>query len=188
MQDFAARLGRLGPVECFDYAYQVAGRRSPDRLPTLIATHRAAFERLEPRADQASVLIGKSMGGRIGCHLALELAKENTGKARPSALVCLGYPLIGQNGSVRDEVLFALATPVLFVQGTRDAMCPLDKLEAVRARMSARSELHVVEGGDHSLTLTKTALKARGQTQADLMDQIVEQIRLFVATNQPPLP
>ena len=74
------------------------------------------------------------MGGRVGCHVALE--------ETVAGVICLGYPLqSGATGAMRDEVLLALRTPILFVQGSRDALCPLDKLAAVRARMTAPSTL-----------------------------------------------
>lgn len=125
------------------------------------------------------MLVGKSMGGRIGCHVA---AEDPTIAA---ACVCLGYPLVGvaragKPGKVRDEVLYALRTPVLFVQGTRDALCPLPKLKAVRRRMSAPSALHVVESGDHSLVATKAQLKREGRTQADVEADVVRAIREFL--------
>jgi predicted alpha/beta-hydrolase family hydrolase len=175
MREFAERLARLGPVSAFDYAYQRAGRRTPDRQPLLLQAHREALTALRAAHSEPAVLIGKSMGGRMGCHLAVELA-ENA----PRALVCLGYPLIGQNGSVRDEVLRALRTPVLFVQGTRDPMCPLGELDKVRAQMLAPNELHVVEGGDHSLRVAVSALKARQTTQAALDDGIIGAIDDFL--------
>src|SRR5256885_6964080 len=40
-------------------------------------------------------------------------------------------------------------SPILFVQGSRDALCPLPDLERVRAAMTAPSALHVVQGGNH---------------------------------------
>jgi predicted alpha/beta-hydrolase family hydrolase len=173
MRKFSERLAILGRVQGFDYPYQLAGRRSPDRLPVLVAAHRAAFDALDPGAPV--VLIGKSMGGRIGCHLANDLTPR-----RALALVCLGYPLVGQSGSLRDEVLLALRTPILFVQGSRDPLCPLDRLAEVRARMSAANELHVIEGANHSLELTKTMLKASGLTQDAVDASIVRRISDFL--------
>ena len=69
------------------------------------------------------------MGGRIGCHVSLE--------EKVDGLVCLGYPLcaMGDRTKLRDEVLRALTTPILFVQGTRDSLCPMDLLERVRTEM-----------------------------------------------------
>lgn len=158
------RLERLGPVRCFDYPYQLAGRRTPDRHPVLVDAHRAAFE--TARAGHSRVvLLGKSMGSRIGCHVAAEATARQ--QPAPRALVCLGYPLVGANGSVRDQVLLDLDTPILFVQGTRDRLCPLERLERTRARMRAPNELHVVEGGDHSLTLRAPRRAAASSRSAD---------------------
>jgi predicted alpha/beta-hydrolase family hydrolase len=181
MKAWAQRLAALGEVKPFDYPYQLAGKKSPDRPPVLVSSHRAALAALEVEHAGPIVLIGKSMGGRIGCHVAVELATEGVGAAqRPAALVCLGYPLVAPGGAVRDEVLLALDTPVLFVQGTRDAMCPLERLASVRARMKAESELHVVEGGDHSLVASAGALRQQGVTQKDVDQAIVAAIEAFV--------
>lgn len=174
MQAWAGRLAALGAVETFDYAYRRAGRRAPDRLPALIAAHREALQAARARHPRARrvVLAGKSMGSRVGCHLSVLEPVD--------ALVCLGYPLVGQNGAVRDEVLRALATPVLFVQGTRDGLCPLPQLETVRGAMRAVNALHVVEGGDHSLLLQKTALRARGTTQEEVDQAALAAIQAFL--------
>lgn len=176
------RLEPLGRVVSFDYPYQRAGKKSPDRPPVLVSSHRAELERLRAEHEGPIVLIGKSMGGRIGCHVAVELAREEADAgARPSALVCLGYPLVAPGGAVRDEVLVELRTPVLFVQGTRDPMCPLERLASVRGRMQAPSELHVVDGGDHSLVVQKRALTEQGLTQAGVDERIFAAIEAFVA-------
>ena len=173
MKAWAKRLETLGSVVTFDYPYMVAGRRSPDKLPVLIEAHIAALRTARKGRRGPVVLIGKSMGGRVGCHVALEDSVD--------ALVCLGYPLkgAGKSGQIRDEVLLALRTPVLFVQGTRDALCPLDLLAQVRSKMQAHNELHIVESGDHSLLATKQHLKTRGQTQADVDAQVLAAIDAF---------
>ena len=173
MRDLAARLETFAKVVPFDYPYRVEGRRAPDRPPVLIASHRAALERLEPETHKVA-LVGKSMGSRIGCHVAVEAS------SKPGALVCLGYPLVGQRGALRDQVLLELETPILFVQGTRDPLCPLEALAKVRARMKAPNELIVIEGGDHSLELSRAALTAQGTTQDRVNDQICAQIREFL--------
>jgi predicted alpha/beta-hydrolase family hydrolase len=172
MERWAARLAELGDVERFDYPYMKAGRRGPDRLPLLVGAHRAALAEARVRHPGPAILVGKSMGGRVGCHVALEEGVE--------ALVCLGYPLRGQRGEVRDEVLVALRTPVLFVEGTRDPLCPLDLLERVRGRMKAPTALHVVEGGNHSLEVGVRALAARGETQEDAEARALTAIAAFL--------
>ena len=177
------RLAAAGDVVAFDYPYMRAGRKSPDRLPALIAAHRAALDdAIAAFPGRCAVfLIGKSMGGRVGCHLAVEEAVAAPARAI-AGVVCLGYPLqSGSTGALRDQVLLALRTPILFVQGTRDPLCPLDKLAAVRARMTAVNRLHVVEGGDHSLEISAQQRKAAGETQADSDARVLAVIRDFVA-------
>ncbi len=174
MQAQKERLLPLGHVETFDYPYQLAQRKSPDRAPVLIAAHEQALERASQGHPGPRVLVGKSMGGRIGCHVAVKLADK------PAALVCLGYPLVGQRGDVRDAVLLELETPVLFVQGSRDPLCPLERLATVRAGMRAPNELHVVEGGNHSLAVGKRDLAARGLTQAALDAEVTRRIAEFL--------
>jgi uncharacterized protein len=177
MQRWAKRLATIGPVAAFDYPYMKERRKRPDPLPKLIAAHREALAQARETHPGPIVLIGKSMGGRVGCHLALE--------EEVAAVICLGYPLCGAGDQtrLRDEVLRALSTPILFVQGTRDSLCPLDLLESVRREMKAPNELHVVEGGDHSLLVSKGQLKASGQTQDEVDDRILEAIRGFVSAN-----
>ncbi len=170
-------MSEIGEVETFDYDYMRAGRRRPDRLPQLIAAHRKALEAArEKHQPDSTFLIGKSMGGRIACHVSLE--------EKVDGLVCLGYPLcaMGDRTKLRDEVLRALTTPILFIQGTRDALCPPDLLERVRAEMKAPNFLHVVEGGDHSLRIPKRQLQATSETQDDVDQRALQAISKFVST------
>src|SRR6266481_653624 len=175
MQNWKQRLLEMGAVETFDYDYMREGRKRPDPLPRLIAAHRQALQAArEKYQPDSTLLIGKSMGGRIGCHVSLE--------EKVDGLVCLGYPLcaMGNRTNLRDEVLRALTTPILFVQGTRDALCPLDLLEQVRVEMKAPNFLHIVEGGDHSLRVAKRQLQATGKTQEDVDHEILKAIVAFV--------
>lgn len=172
MTAWAGRLAALGTVVRFDYPYALAGRRSPDRLPVLVETHRARLAAARGRRAGPVVLAGKSMGARVGCHVAVEEPVE--------ALVCLGYPLRGARGDLRSDVLLALRAPVLFVQGSRDPLCPLDALAAVRSRMEAPTALHVVEGGNHSLQVGARALRAAGETQDEVDARALAAIGAFL--------
>jgi len=175
MQNWKRCLSGIGAVETLDYDYMREGRRRVDPLSKLIAAHREALnEARKKHPAQSTILIGKSMGGRVGCHLSLE---QNV-----DALVCLGYPLcaMGDRAKLRDEVLRALNIPVLFVQGTRDALCPLDLLERVRSEMKTQNVLHVVDGGDHSLRVPKRQLQAQAKTQEDVDQGILKAIAAFL--------
>ena len=174
MRTFARLLGTIGSVQSFDYPYALEGRSRPDPLPKLIAAHRAALASLRASHDGPIVLAGKSMGGRVGCHVALVDPVQ--------AVICFGYPLCGagDRSRLRDQVLLELSVPILFVQGTRDPLCPLDLLEGVRKRMPGPSTLYVVEGGDHSLIVSKTALKGVGSSQDEADDSMLTAITRFL--------
>lgn len=176
MQKWKHYLETIGDVVLFDYDYMREGRRRPDPPPLLIAAHRSALAAARENSSGPIFLIGKSMGGRIGCHVALE--EEVAG------VVCLGYPLCGggDRTKMRDKVLRELKTPILFVQGTRDPLCPLDLLEEVRLQMKAPNFLHLVEDGDHSLRGSKRVLQAGGETQDDIDQRILGAINEFVGS------
>src|SRR5438046_10698459 len=97
MQKWKKNLEGIEEVILFDYDYMREGRRRPDPLPQLIAAHRSALAEARAKSSGPIYLIGKSMGGRIGCHVALE--------EQVAGLICLGYRLGGRGGQtqLRDE-------------------------------------------------------------------------------------
>lgn len=173
MQAWRARLETLAPVHAFEYDYMAAGRRAPQRLPKLLAQHALALAAARATHGDPVVLIGKSMGGRVGCHLAVQ-------DPSVAGVVCLGYPLRTRAGKLRDAVLRELRVPVLFVQGTRDRMAPLDLLDAVRADMRVYSLVHRVDDGDHALKVAKRTLKRTDTTQDDHDAAAFDAVRAFV--------
>ena len=174
MQRWKERLSALGEVVTFDYPYMQERRKRPDPLPQLVGAHRHALDDVRRGSGQSTFLIGKSMGGRVGCHVALE---------EPVAgVICFGYPLCGGGdpAKLRDKVLRELRTPILFVQGTRDPLCPLDLLQNVINEMQAEHFLYIVEGGDHSLQVPKRQLQKAGETQEEVDQRILAAITQFV--------
>jgi predicted alpha/beta-hydrolase family hydrolase len=179
MKHWICLLRRIGKVRTLNYPYMLEKRSRPDRLPILIAAHRAALAKARLTHRGPIVLIGKSMGSRVGCHLAL--------KEKVKAVVCLGYPLCGRGDrkKMRDEVLLELRTPILFVQGTRDSLCPLDLLNSVRRRMKAANQLEIVDDGDHSLAVARRTLKVCEETQGDVDERVLNRIAAFVRSPEP---
>ena len=162
MKHYRSLLERFGPVESFDYAYMAAGKKRPDPMNRLLERHRQVLQQGREQHGNNVILAGKSMGGRMGCHLALT--------EEVSGVLCLGYPLkgMGATGKLRDQVLIDLKVPACFIQGTRDKLCPLELMKATLKKRSAPSTLHIVESGDHSLEPTKTFLKQNGLQVTDL--------------------
>lgn len=183
MQAWADRLAALGEVHAFDYPYMAAGRRLPDRMPALLEAHQAELGALRARlpASEADdiVLVGKSMGSRVACRVSAE--------APVRAVVCLGYPLVGQSKKrpVRDAELHCLGAPCLLVQGERDPFSPPEILARVLASCSPPPVLHVVPDGDHSLMARKRSLRQLGRTQEDLDAEALEAIASFLRSTGP---
>ncbi len=147
-----------------NFPYMEAGRRSPDRpavaVAALVAAFRVATERARPR--EPVWMSGKSFGGRM--------ASVAVSEGLPaSGLVFLGYPLHppGKPDRVRDEHLYPITVPMLFIQGTTDPFATPEVLKPALKRLGKRATLHAVEGGGHSFEVRGANRDAR-ETGASL--------------------
>ncbi|MGI9609348.1 MAG: alpha/beta hydrolase family protein [Acidimicrobiia bacterium] len=150
------------PVLTFNYPDMEAGRKAPNPARILLACHRAALAELRTRVDRV-VLAGKSMGGRMGSHVAAE--GEEVG-----GVVFYGYPLVGIGKTEpRDTSHLAdIGAPILLIQGTRDRMAPLDVITPV-VESTHDATLHIIEDGDHSFRV----LKRTGRDAWEVLDEVV---------------
>lgn len=131
----------------FNFPYGEAGRRSPDREPVLRAAWLTAFAEAARRSKDGARIFagGKSMGGRF--------ASMCVADGMPAAgLVFLGYPLHPPKdpAKLRDEHLYAIRVPMLFLQGTRDPFARTEKLTPIVERLGQRATYVPIDGGDHS--------------------------------------
>jgi predicted alpha/beta-hydrolase family hydrolase len=131
----------------FSFPYAERGRRAPDPEATLRRTWIAAFDEASRRAARAPVLAGgKSLGGRIASMCVAD------GEVNARGLVFLGYPLHppGKPDRIRDEHLYRIEVPMLFLHGTKDPFARADLLTKVLRRLGPRAEYVAIDGGDHS--------------------------------------
>lgn len=163
-------------VVTFDYPYMSGGkRRPPPKAEKLLDHHIGVVKNaVAEHPGHPLVLMGKSMGSRVSCMVA------SSDGINASAVICLGYPLKGMKGAMRDEILLKLRIPTMFVQGNKDCLCPLDKLELTRKKMTCRNELHVVDGGDHSFKVSQKYQIDAGVNQNDVEIEAVKAIAQFV--------
>lgn len=110
------------------------------------------------------------MGGRVASYIAGSIDAV-------AGLVFLGYPLHapGKTNQLRDEHLYTLMRPMLFISGTRDTLAEQNLLQRVVDKIGKRATLIWIERGDHSLTVR------RGDTgtlkiAADRMEQWIRKI------------
>jgi predicted alpha/beta-hydrolase family hydrolase len=137
----------------FNFPYTDAGRQRPDPDEALEGVFRVVLEyvsELDESKGLALYLGGKSMGAR----LAAQIVAKDVGA---SGLVFLGYPLHppGRPENLRDQPLYQLPGPALFIEGTRDPFCRMDLLGNVLGRMPVRCDLHVIPGAGHSFEFGK---------------------------------
>lgn len=156
----------------YHFPYMQHRRKRPDPPAVLTATVRAAVAAASETAAGLPLLAGgKSLGGRMtSLTVADERSAPGPGIASVRGLVFFGFPLhpAGRPGTQRAEHLARVRIPMLFLQGTRDALADLALLRPLCDTLVPLSTLHVVEGGDHSFHM----LKRFGKTDADVLAEL----------------
>jgi predicted alpha/beta-hydrolase family hydrolase len=157
----------------FDFPYMAARKSVPDRPPVLEQAWREAID--EARSVMGAVPLfigGKSMGGRISSQVAAQGVEGVVG------LVFLGYPLHppGKPEQRRDAHLPAIAQPMLFVQGSRDAFGTADEIRALLPKLQ-RATLHEVPGGDHSFKVSGRGAPKPAAVHDGILDAVKEWVR-----------
>ena len=156
----------------FNFPYREAGRRFPDRPPLAIAAWTAAMEAAAGLSEGEPLwAAGKSFGGRMASMAVAEGMKTR-------GLVYLGYPLHapGKPDKLRDEHLYGIAVPMLFLQGTRDTFATPGLLESVVERIGPTATLQWCEGGDHSFAV-KGAKRSAEEIGASLAPAVAQFVR-----------
>jgi uncharacterized protein len=144
-------LGEDASVERRDFPYRAQGRRAPDRAPKLMDAIRGDIASVGRRRGPL-VMGGRSMGGRIASMVAADV--DGAGPVdRLVGLVLICYPLHppGKPERLRVEHLVDLATPCLFISGTRDPFGSPDELTRWTATIPAPVEHVWIDGGRHDL-------------------------------------
>jgi predicted alpha/beta-hydrolase family hydrolase len=157
----------------FQFCYMEKGHKRPDRPPAAIATIEAAFNAAVKLKPQLPIFAGgKSFGGRMTTNAVSE-------KKLPGVrgLICFGFPLhpAKKAGISRADHFERLDVPVLFVQGTRDALCDLVLFRKVLSKLPPDFELATIEEADHSFSVRKKS----GRDDSDVMSEITDATRDF---------
>lgn len=154
MAGFALAVANLGAsVLRFNFPYMDAGKKFPDKSPVAVAVWHQVRRWVEENLAEGLPIFtaGKSFGGRI--------ASLAVAEGMPSAgLIFLGYPLHApkKEEKLRDEHLYPLEVPMLFLEGTRDPFANPEKMENVVSKLNSHSELSWFEGGNHSFKVARS--------------------------------
>ena len=149
MSAAARELGALAIATLrYQFPYMERRSRRPDPPALCHATVRAAVAQAARLAPALPLFAGgRSFGGRMTSQSqALDPLPGVRG------LAFLGFPLhpAGKPGDSRAQHLADVRIPMLFVQGTRDALAERGLLEALMVRLGTRASLSLIEDADHS--------------------------------------
>ena len=171
MRQVAAGLGALHIATLrYQFPYTQRGARRPDPPPVCHATVRAAAAeaaRLVPHLPL--VAGGRSFGGRMTSQ-----AQALAPLPGVRGLAFLGFPLhpAGAPGVERAQHLERISIPMLFVQGTRDALAERGLMEEVLARLGARARVVWIEDADHSFHVPARSGRSDAEVRAALLAEL----------------
>jgi uncharacterized protein len=178
LEDLAAKLAAhdIATVR-YQFPYMEKRTKRPDNEAVLTETVRAAVTAAKKQAGDLPLFAGgKSMGGRM---TSLAMAKTPLDGVR--GLIYFGFPLhaAGRPGVERAEHLADIRIPMLFLQGSRDALAELKLLKPLCKKLGKTAELFVVQGGDHSFHMLKTSRRS----DEDAMEEIVGKAARWMEEN-----
>ncbi|HSB13625.1 MAG TPA: alpha/beta family hydrolase [Bryobacteraceae bacterium] len=171
MENLASELANAGIATLrYQFPYMQHRRGRPDPPAVLTATVRSAIgAAVETTPDLPLLAGGKSLGGRMTSHVFSELPRAGAtdAVARVIGLVFFGFPLHqpGRPDTKRADHLSRVTVPMLFLQGTRDALADLSLVRPLCEGLAPRATLHIVDDADHSFHV----LKRSGTTDADVL-------------------
>jgi predicted alpha/beta-hydrolase family hydrolase len=169
METIAAGLAERGIATLrYQFPYMEKGSKRPDAPAVAHAAVRAAVAEAARCCDGLTLIAGgKSFGGRM-------TSQAQAIDALPGVrgLAFFAFPLhpAGKPSSDRAKHLADVAIPMLFLQGTRDALAELSLLEPVVKKLGKLATLHLEKEADHSFHV----LKSSGRNDREVMTGVLD--------------
>jgi predicted alpha/beta-hydrolase family hydrolase len=180
LEAVAAELGERGVATLrYQFPYMEQRSKRPDAPALAHATVRAAVAEAGQRMPELPLVAGgKSFGGRM------------TSQAQAAAplpgvhgLAFLGFPLhpAGKPSDERAKHLFDVQIPMLFLQGTRDALADLALLQPLADRLGKRATLTLFQDADHSFHVPARTGRKDPEVRREVLDALAAWIDAIVA-------
>ena len=180
MTDMANGLAERGIATLrYQFPYMEQGSRRPDAPKLAQATVRAAVSAASRLVPELALFAGgKSFGGRM------------TSQAQAAAplpgvrgLVFLGFPLhpAGQPSDERGKHLSEVQIPMLFLQGTRDALASLQFLQPLVERLGTRATLRLAQDADHSFHVPARTGRRDSEVRTEMLDALAIWIEMVMS-------
>ena len=180
MAAIAEGLGERGVASLrYQFPYMEKGSRRPDPPAVAQAAARAAVAAARERAAGLPLFAGgKSFGGRMTSQ-----AQSAAPLPRVRGLAFLGFPLhpAGKPSDERARHLFDVRVPMLFLQGSRDALADLALLRPVIDKLGDRASLRVFDDADHSFHVPARSGRRDNDVRRELLDALAAWILTVAA-------
>jgi uncharacterized protein len=162
----------------YQFPYMEQGSKRPDAPKLAQATVRAAVSQASHLVPKLALVAGgKSFGGRMTSQAQAVLPLPGV-----RALVFLGFPLhpAGRPSDERANHLFEVNTPMLFLQGTRDALADTPTLQKLLERLGPRATLKLFQGVDHSFHVPVRTGRTDAEVRAEMLDTLASWLQSVV--------
>ncbi len=159
----------------YQFPFMEQGSKRPDRPPLAHAAVRAAVAMASERLPALPLFAGgKSFGGRMTSQ-----AQAQTPLPQVDGLIFFGFPLhAAKKPSItRAEHLVGIRTPMLFLQGSRDALADMDLLTPIIEGLGERTTMSVVDGADPAFHVPVRL----GRTDGQVLDQMLDTATAWIA-------
>jgi uncharacterized protein len=173
MTAVAGGLGDRGVATLrYQFPYMEHGSRRPDRPSLAHATVRAAVAAATRLAPSVPLFAGgKSFGSRMTSQAQADAALPGI-----LGLAFIGFPLhpAGKPSDDRARHLSDVHIPMLFVQGTRDALAETGLLLPVAERLGGNVTLRLIEHADHSFHVPLRSGRSDQQAMDEVLDTMAD--------------
>ena len=154
----------------YQFPYMERGSKRPDAPKVAHAAVHAAVAALGRLAPHLSLFAGgKSFGGRM-------TSQAHAVSPLPGVrgLAFLGFPLhpAGRPSEERGTHLFELHIPMLFLQGSRDALADLQVLQSLVIKLGTRATLKLFLEADHSFHVGARTGRHDADVRAEVLDSL----------------
>lgn len=164
----------------YQFPFIENGSKRPDGPALAHATVRAAIDEAARRLPSAVIIAGgKSFGGRMTSQTQ---AEEPMPKV--AGLAFVGFPLhpAGKPSTDRAAHLSGITIPMLFLQGTRDALADLVLVSTATVGLRGKATLKIIEGADHSFHVLARSGRTDTQVMAEMLDAFADWVGAVIST------
>jgi predicted alpha/beta-hydrolase family hydrolase len=167
----------------YQFPFMEYGSKRPDGPAAAHATVRAAVAAANRLAEELPVFAGgRSFGGRMTSQ-----AQAAVPLAGVSGLVFFAFPLhpAGRPSTDRGKHLFDVQVPMLFLQGTRDALADLQHLQPLGAELGDRASLRLLQEADHSFHVLARSGRTNAEVRREMLDEVESWLRQIICGHGP---